>query len=548
MATVTLVTLVLVFFLFAASSALTYLSIRSWLHFATHARTRRRWNDTHSGHALRSAGFACMMLAGLLATVSSNPLRSLDISSLMRIVGYVVVLIGTPRRLRRKPIVNLAFILMVLGEALLFCSGAVPPDQTTALTVHIEAMFAFAAMVGGLWVIGHVYTRTVLRVRLTDKVTLAFSTFSLALLVLVTVSVYGVVHVTITDTVPDSEAVRQVTLALDQNLSQPLIALFLVIVAASAITSFFVARSLLAPVNRIALALRTIGRGELDFRLHGIRSRDEMQDLAIELNDMARRLKAADTLRAEFVSFASHELRNPLTAVKGFIDTLAMLDTPEAEGISQDERHEMYEIVRGECDRLLRMTNELLDNSRVEAGMPVALHAQTFDVRRRMEKVAGVMRQHTDRHDLRVHGPDGAVTIEADPDKFEQILINLISNSIKYSPNGGPIDIRLEDRGTSIDVSVADEGVGMTSEQAERVFDKFYRIAETSGHNPAASAEGTGIGLYLTRALVNAHGGAIRVKSTPGEGSIFTVTLPKKPSSADDPKLRATAASAAAAR
>jgi signal transduction histidine kinase len=527
---VTLSYFILQFFFFAVSSALTYLAMRSWLHYASHVDQRRLWEQSHWVHAARSIAFAFMTMTALIGTVSEYPdgvhgLNLLTFSA--RIAGYALLLVSTPRRLRHRPLVGLAFILMLLGEAIkiLDVSGTLPVAFSSGKAIVVAKLTSTGCMDVGIAFLMLVYTRTVLRVRLTDKFTLAFSIFSLFLLFAVMLSMRAVILATMADMPAlGNQMIDSVTQSLDRML--PVI--FIGLVVAAAITSFFLARGLIAPVNRMAVALQAIGRGALDYRMHGIRSRDEMQDLAVELNDMARRLQQADALRAEFVSFASHELRNPLTAVKGFIDTLALLDSPAGDGMSQEERTEIYEIVRSECDRLLRMTNELLDNSRVEAGMPVVLNVQQFDVRRRADKVAGVMRQHTTKHTLSVYGPDQPVLIEADPDKLEQILINLLSNAIKYAPNGGAIDLLVEDKGTAVEMSVTDKGVGMTAEQAERVFDKFYRIQDNAGDRSPRVALGTGIGLYLTRALVSAHGGNIRVKSVPDEGSTFTVTLPKK--------------------
>jgi two-component system phosphate regulon sensor histidine kinase PhoR len=305
--------------------------------------------------------------------------------------------------------------------------------------------------------------------------------------------------------------------------------------AGSAILSYFVARVLSAPINRMALALRSIGSGDLDYRLRGIRSRDEMQDLAHEINEMAERLREADSLRAEFVSFASHELRNPLTAVKGFVETLTQYDTADERALSLEERREIYEIIQSECDRLLRMTNELLQTSRVEAGLPIQMKVTSFDIRKPIEKVVAIMRTHTDRHDLTAALPEQPLLVEGDIDKIEQVLINLLSNAIKYSPRGGPIEVMAEDRGNTIEFSVRDQGVGMTPEQAQHVFDKYYRIQDGSLRAKPGDATGSGIGLYLTRALVNAHGGTVRVRSTPDEGSVFIVTLPKIQSPGSDP-------------
>jgi signal transduction histidine kinase len=175
------------------------------------------------------------------------------------------------------------------------------------------------------------------------------------------------------------------------------------------------------------------------------------------------------------------------------------------------------------------MTNELLETSRVEAGVPLQLHVAGFDARKAAVKVVDIMRTHTEKHQLRISAPEQPLVVEGDMDKIEQILINLLSNAIKYSPRGGPIDVIVEDRGNTVEFSVRDQGMGMTPDQAEHVFDKFYRIQERSRQKPS-DAKGTGIGLYLTRALVNAHGGNIRVRSVPDEGSTFIVTIPKRQS------------------
>ncbi|MCW3059541.1 MAG: multi-sensor signal transduction histidine kinase [Capsulimonas sp.] len=519
------------FYLFATSSALAYLSLRSWLYYAAHGTPRALWRQSHWLHACRSAGFACVTVAALISAVSDNGqgVHLIDIVSITRMGGYVLLLASTPRRLRRRPLVSLAFALLLLGEAVLLlnASGSLPHSFAPINGVRPMMLVSMAAMDIGMWLLWRWLTRTVLRVRLTDKFTLAFSIFSVLLMMLVTLSVAAVIQLSLRDLVGIDPAIVQMAY---QNLDRPLIVLFVAIVASSAIVSFFLARNLIEPVNQMGGALRRIGKGDLNYRLRGVHSRDEMQDLAHELNRMAQRLKEADALRAEFVSFASHELRNPLTAVKGFIETLDIMDTPEGAGVSQEERAEIYGIIKEECERLLRMTNELLDNSRVEAGRPVVMHVRTFDVRSPSSKVLEIMRTHTKKHRLFLTAPEQPVPIEGDVDKFEQILINLLSNAIKYSPDGGLVELIVDDKETSVDISVRDEGMGMTPEQAEHVFDKFYRIQDvTNGVGKAGSLPvlGTGIGLYLTRALVNAHGGTIRVQSAPEHGSIFTVTLPK---------------------
>src|SRR3569833_2041334 len=202
----TIVTFLLIFFLFAASSALTYLSMRSWLYFATHARPRRGWRETHWIHFSRSTGFACVMVAELISVVNEYgfTLHGVDLLSLFRMLGYVLLLISTPRRIRRQPILWLAITLMLLGEAVLLMrwSGALRNDLTS-LALSTGAMDIGMAM---LW---RIYTRTVLRVRLTDKFTLAFSLFSLFMMVALTASLFSVLYVTLTDQLGADTATTQ---------------------------------------------------------------------------------------------------------------------------------------------------------------------------------------------------------------------------------------------------------------------------------------------------------------------------------------------------
>lgn len=514
----------LVFYLFATSGALTYLALRSWLHAVTHGSHRNRWVEGHWACACRAAGFACLTLTALISAVSDRGqgIHGVDVVSLTRIGGCILLLISTPRRLRRRPIVSLAFASLLLGEAFVIVSARTTLPRALGASPPVLYVLSNVFMDIGIALMWRWYTRTILRVRLTDKFTLSFAVFSLFLVLFATLMVLAVIQLTLRDL-----AGIDISPLTSHSLDRLLTLLFVAVVTGSAILSYFVARVLSAPVNRMAVALRSIGAGDLDYRLRGIRSRDEMQDLAREINEMAKRLKEADSLRTEFVSFASHELRNPLTAVKGFVDTLNAYDAPDGGGMSQEERREIYEIIQSECDRLLRMTNELLETSRVEAGVQLQLHVSTFDTRKVITKVVEIMRTHTNRHELTPVLPEQGLMMEGDVDKFEQIFINLLSNAIKYSPRGGPIEVSAEDKGNAVELVVRDQGMGMTPEQAEHVFDKFYRIQEKSRQRPT-DAKGTGIGLYLTRALVNAHGGNIRVKSAPDEGSSFIVTLPKK--------------------
>ena len=235
-------------------------------------------------------------------------------------------------------------------------------------------------------------------------------------------------------------------------------------------------------------------------------------------NDITE-LRNVERMKTEFVSSVSHELRTPLTSIKGFIRTL--LD--DAEGYyDRDTQIEFYNIIDQECDRLVRLISDLLNVSRIEAGRALELNLRNVDVATLINRVATSQRSYTTRHEIVVEAPDGLV-ITADEDKVDQMLTNLLSNAIKYSPEGGTITVSAKDLGGRVSVSVADQGIGIPPEHLDKIFARFHRVDSRD----TRQAGGTGIGLYLVKHLVQAHGGEIEVTSKVGEGSTFSFTLPK---------------------
>lgn len=283
------------------------------------------------------------------------------------------------------------------------------------------------------------------------------------------------------------------------------------------IISFLLAKTISSPISRIGEGIRAIGRRDFDYQI-GMDIHDEMGELSREVGDMARQLKEADQLRSDFVSFVSHELRNPLTSIKGFVETL------QADGgFDEKERNEFYGIVINESERLLRMINELLDISRLDAGRSLVLNKKEMDLMNSINKVVLISQTSAGKHRIEVQSFTPHISIVADRDKMEQILINLISNAIKYSPQGGDVKVGVKEEEDGIVVSVSDSGIGMTEEQIGKLFQRYYR----ADHKEVRQVMGTGIGLYLTKALVEAHEGRISVESQIGKGSTFSFWIPK---------------------
>lgn len=249
--------------------------------------------------------------------------------------------------------------------------------------------------------------------------------------------------------------------------------------------------------------------------------RSEVNDVSgvvATFNDITE-LRSVERMKSEFVSTVSHELRTPLTSIKGFIRTLI----DDSEGYYDREMQmEFYKIIDTECDRLVRLISDLLNLSRIESGRSLDLVLTEVDLARTIEKVVETQRSYTANHEFDVIAADDLSRITADQDKVEQMLTNLLSNAIKYSPDGGRITVHARAMGENVAVSIADRGLGIPEEHIGKLFTRFHRVDTRD----TRKQYGTGIGLYLVKALVEAHKGEITVESTLGEGSTFTFVLP----------------------
>ncbi len=238
-------------------------------------------------------------------------------------------------------------------------------------------------------------------------------------------------------------------------------------------------------------------------------------------NDITE-IRSIERMKTAFVSTVSHELRTPLTSIKGFISTLLQ----DTEGFYDKETvHEFYTIIDQECDRLTRLINDLLNVSRIEAGRALDLNPVPVNVIDAVDRVVAVQRSYTNKHEIQVDLDPDMPEIVADEDKFVQILTNLTNNAIKYSPNGGTVTVRGRRMNGTIMMSIEDQGMGIPKEHLPKVFDRFHRV----DNRDTRKVGGTGIGLYLVKHFVEAHGGKIWVESEVGKGSQFIFELPKCP-------------------
>lgn len=235
-----------------------------------------------------------------------------------------------------------------------------------------------------------------------------------------------------------------------------------------------------------------------------------------------------DQMRREFVSTTAHEFQTPLAAILGFCELLQMPD-----GEMSGNRDECLGIIHERAEFLSRLVDQFLDVSRIEAGRDLPLNLGACQVDQLVHAVLRNQRGNRQRFEVRL--PEECPAILADEDRISQVIENLVSNAVKYSPPEGRITISGSIEKRMLRIAVADEGIGLSEELREKVFDKFFRV-----NSSETAPSGTGLGLYITRAIVEAHGGHISVCSHCGKGTTFTFTLPLL-EGADAPELSAPA-------
>ena len=230
--------------------------------------------------------------------------------------------------------------------------------------------------------------------------------------------------------------------------------------------------------------------------------------------------RALDELKGEFVATVSHELRTPLAAIYGSAQTLLRRDIT----LDEDKRRTLLEVIAQESERLSRVAADILLANNLDSGR-LQLEQRRLDITRLAEEVVEEMRSvHADRPDvsIEVSVPERHSFVAGDEDKLRQVLINLVDNAVKYSPDGGTVEIRVEPNSTNVSIAVSDTGLGIPIAEQQRIFGKFYRV------DPQLSrgVGGTGLGLYICRELVRRMDGCLRVTSREGVGSTFFVELP----------------------
>ncbi len=244
------------------------------------------------------------------------------------------------------------------------------------------------------------------------------------------------------------------------------------------------------------------------------------------LRDITERARL-ERAKSDFVATASHELRSPLTSIKGFIELLGATNTENL----TERQLEFIRIALGSTDRLVDLVNDLLDVARIESGQ-FEIHPRSTDLRQTVEEVAELMQPRLldKRQELVVDIREPRPPALVDPARVRQIVTNLVTNAHQYTAEGGKITVRLEGDAAATRIAVSDTGRGMTPDEVERVFDRFFR-----GESDERRGPGTGLGLSIVKSLIDMHGGTISVDSRPGAGTTFTVGLPAAPAGTGAP-------------
>ncbi len=290
---------------------------------------------------------------------------------------------------------------------------------------------------------------------------------------------------------------------------------------AAVIVSLFVSRQVVAPIRRVMVASQRIADGHYSERVQipggtNQEGLDELAQLSVSFNQMALKLEQSETLRKQLVGDIAHELRTPLSTIKGFMEGL-MDDILPASA-------ETYLQVYQEAERLQRLVDDLQDLNRVEAGV-ILMNPEEFSIRDLVENTQKILQRQFDEKgvSLELDIPDGLPRISVDGDRMGQVFINIIGNCLQYTPAGGKVMISAKEQNNQVLIIASDTGIGISPEDLHQIFTRFFRVDKSRSR----AGGGSGIGLTISKHLVEAHGGNIQAESAGlGKGSKFTISIP----------------------
>jgi len=269
------------------------------------------------------------------------------------------------------------------------------------------------------------------------------------------------------------------------------------------------------PVSEMTETARAIALSKgFNRRLPPVNANDELGRLAQTFNEMLASLEAAYAAQKRFTADASHELRAPLTSIRGNLDLLARIKQ-----MPEEERVEVLNYARKEVERLSRLVNDLLALARADTGQPINLRPVEMDAL--LAEVHHQAQAMADGVSVRLTHLEPAL-VRGDEDRLKELLLILVDNAIRYTPHGGTVSLSLKCEHPEVIVSVEDTGIGIETEDLPHVFDRFWRADKARSRDSG----GTGLGLSIAKDIVERHKGEITVRSVPGHGSRFDIHLP----------------------
>ena len=292
-----------------------------------------------------------------------------------------------------------------------------------------------------------------------------------------------------------------------------IISFAIILVLVAAFSGIFFVRSIIKPIGEISNVARKIALGDFKARLKIQESNSEIGELCDTINYMASELESTDRMKNEFISSVSHELRTPLTAIRGWGETISDAN------VDRELAMKGVSVILNETTRLSGLVEELLDFSRIQTGK-MSYKNEKIDILAEVGEAVYAYQQIANKNDiiLSYHEPTSVSPVMGDPDRLEQVFINIIDNAIKYTSSGGAINVDVKEVEGCVQISVSDTGAGIPADKIDRIKEKFYKANNT--------VRGSGIGLAVADEIIKHHNGLLLIDSTEGVGTTVTVVLP----------------------
>ena len=292
---------------------------------------------------------------------------------------------------------------------------------------------------------------------------------------------------------------------------------FIIAMLFTAIILWFISKKITKPLREMNETAILYAKGDFSKSVK-YETNDEIGQLAKSFAYMANELNQLENRRKTFVSNVSHDLRSPLTSMKGFL--IALIDGT----IPDDRRHHYYGLMKDETERMIKLVNDTLEITRLEEGQ-YQLSCSQYDITAQIKRIIHKFEPQIDKKKLEVRFKtiEPSLFVYADEERIEQVIINLLQNAIQFSHVQSPIDILLQRIGKKVQLSIQDYGEGMTEDQLHAIWKRFYKADEAR-----TNKSGFGLGLAIVKSILDLHDAEINVKSKLGEGTTFSFTLPMK--------------------